>query len=260
MKKITIIKTPKQEVLTKDEIDLLFEEYEKIYPLSTVHGLKEIYLQKDIKPHERLIKEDSNVDYILIRKISEYIPPLIVDESDVSSLKLEKIQYVEVISKSRIKCYNYKTNTFYYSYTGEKLFIMGFYVPTFSELSRTIEIPFTPKSPKLAVREFLNTSNGDAEIQQGETVYFDLVVENQGDLDAEGVEAILDFTHSGIDFQERSKTIGRVPAGGKSNTIRFSFLVKTGATVGPLSGELTVRQADGFPEVKKRLDYLILLC
>jgi len=124
-------------------------------------------------------------------------------------------------------------------------------------LSRTVEIPFIHRSPKLVVREILSTSNGDAEIQQGETVYFDLVVENQGDLAAEGVEALLDLTHSGIDFRERSKTIGRIPAGGKSNTIRFTFIVKTGAAAGPLSGQLIVSQADGFPDVKKQLDYSI---
>jgi hypothetical protein len=138
MKKITIIKTPKPEVLTKDEIDILFEEYEKSFPIPTIQGLKDAYMKKGILPHEKLIKADSNVDYILIRKIAKYIPPLVVNEGDLQQTKLEKIQYVEMVAKSRIKCYNYKSQQYYYSYAGEKLFVVGFYVPSFSELSKIV--------------------------------------------------------------------------------------------------------------------------
>lgn len=126
----------------------------------------------------------------------------------------------------------------------------------FAELSQKMDIPFRLKSPNLVTREIINTTDGNSDIQQSETVDIDLVIENQGDLDAEGVVADLNFTHTGIDFRDRSKTLGRIPAGGLGR-VRFSFLVKTGATVGPLSGQLQVRQTDGFASVSKALSYTI---
>lgn len=126
----------------------------------------------------------------------------------------------------------------------------------FSELTQQLSIPFRRKAPALVAREVVNTGDGNSEIQQGEYVDLDVVVENQGDLDAEGAEVTLDFAHTGIDFRERIKMLGRIPAGGRQST-RFSFLVKTGATTGPLIGQLRVRQADGFPSIDKSLNYTI---
>lgn len=126
----------------------------------------------------------------------------------------------------------------------------------FADVNQKLEIPFRLKSPNLIAREIVTTSDGNADIQQSETVDIDVVVENQGDLDAEGVLADLSFTHTGIDFRERSKTLGRIPAGGQGRA-RFNFLVKTGAAVGPLVGQLQVRQADGFAGITKTLNYTI---
>lgn len=126
----------------------------------------------------------------------------------------------------------------------------------FADINQKLDIPFRLKSPNLIAREVVTTTDGNADIQQSETVDIDIVVENQGDLDAENVVANLNFTHTGIDFRERTKTLGRIPAGGQGRA-RFSFLVKTGATVGPLVGQLQVRQADGFAPVTKTLNYTI---
>ncbi len=126
----------------------------------------------------------------------------------------------------------------------------------FADVNQKLDIPFRLKSPNLIAREVVTTTDGNTDIQQSETVDIDLVVENQGDLDAENVVADLNFTHTGIDFRERTKTLGRIPAGGQGRA-RFSFLVKTGATVGPLIGQLQVRQADGFAPVTKTLNYTI---
>jgi len=126
----------------------------------------------------------------------------------------------------------------------------------FADINQKLDIPFRLKSPNLIAREVVTTTDGNVDIQQSETVDIDIVVENQGDLDAENVVADLNFTHTGIDFRERTKTLGRIPAGGQGRA-RFSFLVKTGATVGPLVGQLQVRQADGFAPVTKTLNYTI---
>lgn len=126
----------------------------------------------------------------------------------------------------------------------------------FADVNQKLEIPFRLKSPNLIAREIVTTTDGNADIQQSETVDIDVVVENQGDLDAEGVLADLSFTHTGIDFRERSKTLGRIPAGGQGRA-RFNFLVKTGAAVGPLVGQLQVHQKDGFPPINKTLNYAI---
>ena len=138
MKKITIIRTPKEEVLTKDELDLLFEKYEKTLTLPVIEGLKRLAHGKELQLHEKLIKADSNVNHVLINKISRYIPPIIVTESELDSLKIEKITYVDIIAKYRIKCYNYKKETEYYTYTGEKIYVVGFYIPSFSHISTEI--------------------------------------------------------------------------------------------------------------------------
>jgi hypothetical protein len=127
----------------------------------------------------------------------------------------------------------------------------------FPDLARTITIPCVHKSPKLVIKEILSTSSGDAEIHQGETAYLDFVIENHGDLDAEGVHVTLDITHPDIDSPEPSKAIGRIPAGGKTQTLRFTFLVKTAAAPGPLSARLGVQQSDGFPDLEKKLTYSI---
>lgn len=126
----------------------------------------------------------------------------------------------------------------------------------FADVNQKLDIPFRLKSPNLIAREVVTTTDGNANIQQSETVDIDLVVENQGDLDAEGAVADLNFTHTGIDFRERSKTLGRIPAGGQGRA-RFNFLVKTGAAVGPLVGQLQVRQVDGFAGIAKTLNYTI---
>lgn len=125
----------------------------------------------------------------------------------------------------------------------------------FADINQKLDIPFRLKTPNLIAREIVTTTDGNADIQQSETVDIDVMIENQGDLDAEGVVADLSFTHTGIDFRERSKTLGRIPAGGQGR-VRFNFLVKTGATVGPLVGQLQVRH-DGFEGISKPLNYTI---
>ena len=42
---------------------------EKTFSNTTVEGLKELYFNKDRQVHEKLIKADSDVDYILINSI-----------------------------------------------------------------------------------------------------------------------------------------------------------------------------------------------
>lgn len=121
----------------------------------------------------------------------------------------------------------------------------------FPDLAQNITIPILFKEPRLSIRDILSTSDGNQEISQGETVHIDVAIENTGSLDAESVIADLDFNHPGIDFRDRSRTAGRIPAGATSPSMRYSFLVKTGAAVGPLNGLLRVRQADGFPGTEK---------
>lgn len=141
---------------------------------------------------------------------------------------------------------------------GPPKFLLQIRQSDFSDLVQKIDIPFNHKSPNLVLRDIITTSDGDSEIRQGENIYIDLVIENQGGLNAEEVIVDIEFNHPGIDLRERTKDLGRIPAGGSSLSNRFSLLVKTGAAVGPLNGTLRIRQRDGFPGIEKAYDLNIL--
>ena len=138
MKKITILKTPKPDILTRDEVDVLFEKYEKSLTLPVAESLKELTYKKELLLHEQILRVDSNISHTIINEISRYIPLIIVKNEDINAIKIEKIQHVDVITKKRTKCYDYKRESDYYAYDGEKIIVIGFYVPSFKDLSKIV--------------------------------------------------------------------------------------------------------------------------
>jgi len=109
----------------------------------------------------------------------------------------------------------------------------------FPSLNQPLELEVNSISPRIT---FTHRIIGN--IQQGQRAELEVVVRNEGKLDAGGVNVSVDTMLKGIDLRKKEEVLGRLPAGAATDPMRFSFLVMRSAPVGQLPIQVTITQAD----------------
>jgi uncharacterized caspase-like protein len=121
----------------------------------------------------------------------------------------------------------------------------------FPSLKRTLALEVNPVRPRLS---FTHRLLGN--IQQGQSAELEVIVRNEGKLDAEGVKVAIDTKLKGIDLRTKEKPWGRLPAGAATDLMRFGFFVKRSAPAGQLPIHINITQAD-FPAITDTLAFNI---
>ena len=124
----------------------------------------------------------------------------------------------------------------------------------FSPVHRTVTVPFLLRKPQLTAQTRFLSATGKNTILQGDYGELNLVVQNNGNLSAEGVVATLEISDAGIDLLEPRYNFGRIPPGA-TVPHKFKFYVKNSARTGSYVSTLRISQADGFPGFQKTLTF-----
>jgi len=115
-----------------------------------------------------------------------------------------------------------------------------------------ISIPVDVKSPKLRYIANLQSKSGGNNLEQGEQAIMEVYVLNEGNLPAEGVRVKIDSQDENLKIiGQTDALIGKIPAGSKSETIKFQLSTFRRIKIGDAYLAINVAQHDFAPVISK---------